>query len=306
MTVNGKCALCTKDAELKLSHMIPKFVFSWLKESGGAIRVAHVPNQRVQDGEKQYLLCSDCEGLFSKWEKNFYKRLFLPLHSNPTLTTPINYGPWALKFAVSVSWRILMYYHQLDDLHHLSKKQMENARTALNIWRGFLLGELPNPGQFEQHLLPVDVIKGYSGSEISPFLNRYLLRSVHMSVICSNTSAIVYTKMGHLILFGFIQEDTSKRWKGTKLHVNKGLIMPRVYHLPKYVAKYLNEQANKAAKALASVSTRQNQIIQESILENADEFVNCEIFRAMQYDVYHSGKNAFKITESAEDNETQE
>jgi hypothetical protein len=112
--------------------------------------------------------------------------------------------------------------------------------------------------------------------------------------------------MGHLILFGFIQEDTSKRWKGTKLHVNKGLIMPRVYHLPKYVAKYLNEQANKAAKALASVSTRQNQIIQESILENADEFVNCEIFRAMQYDVYHSGKNAFKITESAEDNETQE
>lgn len=299
--MNGKCALCNKNAELSSSHIIPKFVFSWFKESApSAIRGIDEPNKRIQDGEKQHLLCSDCEGVFSRWEKTFCENLFLPLHNNQSQTSPTEYGPWALKFAVSISWRVLMYFQQIDDLHHLSKKQMETAQTALNVWRGFLLGELPHPGQFEQHLLPVDAIQSYSGSAISPFLNRYLLRSVHMSVICSNKSVIVYTKMGHLILFGFIQEDTSKRWKGTKLHVNKGLIMPRVYRIPNYIAIYFNEQANKAAEALASVSPKQSQIIQKAFQENVDELANSEIFRALQYDVYHSGKNAFKVTESEE------
>lgn len=299
--MNGKCALCNKNAELRSSHIIPKFVFSWFKESApSAIRGIDEPNRRVQDGLRQYLLCSDCEGLFSVWEKSFCEHLFLPLHSNPTPTAPIRYGSYALKFAVSVSWRVLMYYHQTDDLHHLSKEQIETTQTALDVWREFLLGKLPNPGQFEQHLLPVDVIKNYSGPAVSPFLNRYLLRSVHMSVICSDTWTIVYTKMGHLILFGFIQEATYKRWKGTKLHINKGLIMPRGYRLPKYIAKYFNEQANEAAKALASVSSRQKKIIQESILENADELVTSELWRAIQYDALNSGKDAFKYPESDE------
>lgn len=106
--------------------------------------------------------------------------------------------------------------------------------------------------------------------------------------------------MGHLILFGFIQEDTSKRWKGTKLHVNKGLIMQRDYRLPQNIADYWNEKANEGAKALALISTKQKQMIQESILENADGLAKSELFRAIQYDVYHSGKNAFKITEPDE------
>jgi len=126
--VNGNCALCDKDAELKFSHIIPKFVFSWFKESTPSpIRSNRVPNKRIQDGEKQYLLCSACEELFSGWEKSFCEHLFLPLHSNPSLTPPIKYGPWALKFAVSVSWRVLLYFYQLHDLSHFSEKQRDEV-----------------------------------------------------------------------------------------------------------------------------------------------------------------------------------
>lgn len=292
--MNGKCALCSRDSELSLSHIIPKFVFSWFRESvPSPIRSTRLPNKRIQDGPKQHLLCPDCEKLSSGWEKNFSDRLFLPLHSNPTLTTPLRYGRWALKFAVSVSWRVLLYYQQLHDLSDFSDKQRELAQNALDVWRGFLLGKVPHPGQFEQHLLPVDVIESHSGLAISPFLNRYLLRSVHMDLICSDTSAMVYTKMGHLMLFGFIQED-SKRWRGTKLHVNNGLVMPRDYRLPRIIANYWNEKANEATKALASTSPRQKQKIQEAIRKNADELANSELFRAIQYDVLHSGKNAFR------------
>ena len=300
--MNGKCALCNRDTELVLSHIIPKFVFNWLKETGGPIRSKSEPNLRVQDGEKQYLLCSDCEGVFSGWEKTFCEKLFLPLHNKQSQTYPIRYGSWALKFAVSVSWRVLMYYYHLHDLSHYSEKQKKAALEALEVWRGFILGKLPHPGQFEQHLFTVDVIKNYSGPQISPFLNRYLARSVHMDVICSQTSAMVYAKMGRIIIFGNIQVDT-KGWKGTKLHVSKGLIMEKNYRLPQYIAEYWNNKANEVAEALSTVSPKQKQIIHDNIIENADEWAAADFFRGMQYDVFHSGKNAFKITEPDEKSE---
>jgi len=299
--VNGKCALCARDAELQVGHIIPKFVFSWLKETApGGIRSNRVPNRRIQDGEKQYLLCSDCEELFSRWETTFCERLFLPLHSSSSVSNPVRYGPWALKFAVSVSWRVLLYYLQLG-MSHFSEEHRETAREALNVWRGFLLEEQPHPGQFEQHLLPVDVIKRYSGPAISPFMNRYLLRSVHMDVLCSDTSAIVYTKMCRLVLFGFIQQGNSHHWKGTKLHVKSGLVAARDYVVPGEIADYMNEKADHSAKILASLSPRQKQMIHEMIMDNAGELANSEVFRAMYYDVAHSGRDAFGVTESDQD-----
>jgi hypothetical protein len=108
--LNGKCALCNKVTELEESHIIPKFVFKWLKETTPtAIRNLGTPNKRVQDGFKEYLLCHECEDLFNKWETKFCEQVFLPIHDKPA---PIKYGPWALKFAVSVSWRVLTYRYK--------------------------------------------------------------------------------------------------------------------------------------------------------------------------------------------------
>lgn len=298
--MKNKCALCSKEAELRESHIIPRFVFRWFTDTGGPVRTNRAPNLRVQDTPKEHLLCSDCEELFSGWEKPFCEELFLPVHSDPRTATPIRYGGWALKFAISVSWRVLLYYYQLHDLSHFSEKQRETALEALEVWRGFLLGELPNPGQFEQHLIIVDVIESNSGPKISPFLNRYLARSIHMDVICSSKSAMVYTKMGRLIIFGFIQQD-SKGWKSTKLRVNKGLVMPRECRLPRNIADYWNDKANEIAKMMQSTSPVQRQKIHQHIMDNVDEVATSDSFRALRYDVYHSGKNAFRITESGED-----
>jgi len=122
-----------------------------------------------------------------------------------------------------------------------------------------------------------------------------------MDVLCSKTSAIVYTKMCRLILFGFIKENP-RHWKGTKLHVNAGLIVPRDYVVPAKIADYMNEEANQSGDVLASLSPRQKRMINEMIIENADEVANSEVFRAMYYDVAHSGRNAFGVTESDEAN----
>lgn len=293
--MNGECKLCLKsNVELQESHIVPKFVWRWLKETTpGKIRTHRVPNQRIQDGPKIYLLCSDCEQKLSDWEKPFREEIFIPLHDPEPARKPIYYGNWAIKFSVSVSWRVLTYFNYLSDSEHHTQYHQKFEEEALETWRKFILGDLKNPGRFSQHLLPTDVIQSYQGPRISPFLNRYLLRSVHMDVISTEKSAYVYTKMCRLILFGRIFEKNPKLWKGMQLHARKGDIHPIKYLIPAGIDDYLNRKADEVMGALDSISPRQQKKVDKAFYENIDEVANSEVFRAMYYDVAHSGEEAF-------------
>ena len=80
--MRGKCHLCHKTSDLQRSHVIPSFVIRWLKDtSPGFVRDSKNQNVRTQDGIKEYLLCVECEQLFSKWERDFANYIFYPLHS---------------------------------------------------------------------------------------------------------------------------------------------------------------------------------------------------------------------------------
>ena len=294
VVVKDICALCLEEKELQLSHIVPKFVFSYVKRSApSALRSYRTPNLRIQDGEKEYLLCRECEQLFSGWEKLFSELLFTPLHNPLPVTIPIIYRDWALKFAVSVSWRVLQHYAK-KGLHHFSDEQKDQVNQALNTWRRFLIGDKKNPASFEQHLLPLDVIEQHSSGNVSPFLNRYLLRAIHTDVLATQTSALVYTKLCRVLIVGFIHEDNPFGWKGTKMHVNRGVISPRDYLVPAALFDYINDKASQAKKALDSLSPNQDQKVAKFIRENLDSIGDSEIFRAMSYDVHHSGKAAFK------------
>lgn len=292
--MNDICKLCLKNHNLKLSHIVPKFVFKWLKESvPGGIRMYRNPNQRIQDGPKCYLLCSECEQRFSSWEKTFCETVFLPLHIPEPLGKPIYYEGWALKFAVSVSWRAWTFFNIQSPMNHLTPLQRQLANEAVETWRKFLLEELDHPGRFEQHLLPTDVIENYQGPKISPFLNRYMLRNVHLDVISTSRSAYIYTKMCRVILFGRIQEERPKSWNGMQLHLCKGDIRPRSYLLPAEIVDYMNDKAGQAKIALESLSSKQYELIDSEFHKNVDAIANSEVFRAMRYDVAHSGTEAF-------------
>jgi hypothetical protein len=292
--MNSTCELCLKTADLKLSHIVPKFVWRLLKNTvPGGVRTNRNPNQRTQDGPKSYLLCAECEQRFSEWEKLFSENLFLPLHNPEPVTQPIRYGEWAIKFAVSVSWRVLTFFERAGMNRQFTSLQHQLADDARETWRRFLLGEIENPGAFEQHLLPVDVIKDYQAPKISPFLNRYLLRSIHIDVISTRDSAHVYTKMCRLVLFGRIQEEHPRFWKGMQLHLRRGEIRPRDYHLPPGMDEYMNRKADEIKSALQSMSPRQHEIVDEMFNKHVDAIANSEIYRAIQYDVAHSGKEAF-------------
>jgi hypothetical protein len=71
----GECQLCRKQAELLQSHVLPSFVFKWMKQAG-YMRFAETPNRRSQDGIKRRWLCRECEDLFNSFETPFANNIF--------------------------------------------------------------------------------------------------------------------------------------------------------------------------------------------------------------------------------------
>jgi hypothetical protein len=296
MTSPKPCELCGSVEILRRSHVVPAFVYRWLREgSPGKLRTLEQPNLRVQDGPTREWLCDSCEQRFSDWEKPFAEEVFQYVHSTSKNQQPVPYREWALKFAVSVSWRTLRFYRE-KGLGYLSAADIACLSRAEDTWRDFLLGRCPHPGEFEQHVILVDTLEDVSGPPISPFLNRYFLRAVHTDVVTSKPLCITYTKLCRVIVVGIIRVHPSERWRWTRLHLCSGRIGGSG-RLPGLFPRYWNDKANQVAAAMSSLSPRQ--------LEKIDEvFANCdpdllaqsETFRAMVADVDFSGENAFRAT----------
>lgn len=296
------CRFCGAATPLRQSHILPAFVLRWLKEtSPGAIRLAETVDRRTQDGVKIKLLCEVCEQTFSAWEKAFAERIFLPFHQRNADFEEIHYGSWALKFAASVSWRVLTFYHENSDISHFDEKQLQEAAIALEHWEKFLKGLILHPARFEQHLIPLDFVESISGVGIrwSPFINRYLTRTIDMDVVAFDHSAIVYSKLGRLLLVGFIAGEQRSCWKDTRIHVREGGFGGvKQYRVPSSLIHFINSKANKTAGTLASMSPKQNDIIQQAILKKAasGELFDTEIFEAIKRDAVLFGKEAFSVT----------
>ena len=258
----GQCRLCQNPGELQLSHIIPKFAVRWLRESvgGAALRSSAVPNVRIQDGQKEYLLCSSCEKMLNHWETEFATSVFIPYHNNEHQSpSHIRYKKWALKFAVSLSWRVLEYiYPKIVD--RFGPSEQPAIEAAREVWRKFLLSEVTHPSIFEQHLLPLEVIAEFRGPKLPPFFNRYLVTTCDMDFVRSENTIFVYSKLCKLFIFGFIRysDHDRKIWKGTKLHVNNGhLFAIKDYVIPDNILEFLFDKSNIALNAHNRMSPKQ-------------------------------------------------
>lgn len=257
------------------------------------MRLGSSPNQRVQDGVKRHWLCTSCEGLLSCSETAFATKLFYPYTSGES--TRIIYDEWLLRFCVSVSWRVLQFHKEETSLKGYEPNAIARIAEAESTWKEFLLGQRPHPGPFEQHLVPFDAIESISNrsENLSPNLNRYLMRTVDMDLCRSENTNFVYSKLGRFVILWFIREDRPNRWQGTKIHVNTGRIEPCQYTMPLEFFEYLNSKARHVAGLLSGVSRRQSEKIDQAFRANVDKFVSSDEFIAMQNDVRMFGDAAF-------------
>lgn len=299
---NGECLLCGRHAELQQSHLVPKFVFRWLSSTTPlAIRATDRIDLRVQDIDKARLLCGECEQLLSGWEKSFAERVFYPLHDEAKRVLYYPYEDWALKFCVSVSWRLLARRLREGGLSRMSDQNRERAQAAAAKWRDFLLDKAPNPAPFAQHLLPLSMLTSVENVEVSPFWNRYVLRSIDKDIfeldhLELGDPAFTYTKMGRLILIGIIHFPSSKKWRGTKVHVRSGSVGSEVYEIDQIIMDIVDHRATKAGKTLAQMSPRQKRVVKQAMELNAEAYANSEHALAAANDFRLRGDAARTIT----------
>lgn len=135
------CLLCRKNPQGEISHIFPKFIMKKLIAEGdfGRLRNLSNPNVALQDGPKRTMLCSQCEDLFSIFEKHFAEKIFHPSY-NGKLDKAIGANDaLSLKFLASLSFRCIAM--GLED-HLFPPQYLPVFRPALNPIRDYLLGEI--------------------------------------------------------------------------------------------------------------------------------------------------------------------
>ena len=133
----GVCALTGEYCELQESHVYPKFVYKYLKQTGGSrFRIANNPTKALQDGLKIPLLGRHAEQDFSKREKWFAENIFTPFVNGRLMNRKIAYDEHLYYFCISLLWRVL--YYTKDSIK--GDKERRKCREALEEWRAFLNG----------------------------------------------------------------------------------------------------------------------------------------------------------------------
>jgi len=284
------CAFCGEYKELKVSHVLPAFVFRWLRDRSGAghIRNTDYPNRRVQDGLKFPWLCGDCEGQFNHYETAFATKVFHPWQSGENR---IVYEDWLLKFCVSISWRVLKFARGRKEGTNYTDEQNMLMDQAEANWHAFLNDDVPHPSKFEQHLLIFDVVESTNISDLPTNFNRFMTGAVTLDIVGSERSLMTFAKLGRFTIFGIIQKGSGK-WSGTRVCVKHGMLKPDKFLIPAGLLDSFHEKASHAAAAISNISTAQRAKIDKNIVDNIDAFTASDQFASIHADALMFGENS--------------
>jgi hypothetical protein len=290
----GICELCKKETTLVLSHYIPSFIGKWFKDTSitGYLRVSSNMSLRQQDLLKEHLLCIECEKLFSGWEKQFAEYVFLPYIENRS--NFIEYQKWLIYFCTSLTWRSLVCVRK----HNCEQKHEDDYLLSVNhakiIMEDFLLGKSNSLHDCDQHLFPLDEIKSTTMSNLPSNINRYMLRSFGMDIIGNRNNLYVYTKIPYFILLGIIKTKESKQLSSSRIKMNKGILSPRKYIMPKGIHSYIIEKSKQMEELDDKIPEHQQDKITYFLRNNPKKATNSKTIEAFLADYRLFGDKAFK------------
>lgn len=293
--MHGICALCQDETNLKESHLIPKFVGKWLKRTSatGYLRDIDNINKRQQDIPKEYLLCHNCEILFSGWEKLFAEQIFLPSLDKELYIS--SYNEWLSKFCASLSWRTLISIKRqnngFNDESDYFLKQTNQAETHL---RDFLLGNTSNLDQYEQHIFPLtEIEKPHESLNFPPNINRYFLRSIGIDVLTGDKNIYTFTKLPTFLIIG-ISSKYSKQMRASRVALKQGTLRPSNLVMPEYLLGYMKDKAREIQVKVSGISEDQSNKVYETVISNLDKSADSKSFEAMMHDYNIFGDKVFK------------
>jgi hypothetical protein len=286
--VVGQCRLCGSVGPLEHGHIVPKFIFRWLKNASatGYLRGGPDFNLRKQDGPRDYWLCGACEDRFNRWETAFCTQVFLPLTADAA--PRVNYGDWLIRFCVSVSWRVLMMFREAAEFESKPTWLKQEVANALVEWARFLRDEAPNPGRFEQHLFPLSELVSFRGPQPPPNINRYFMCGVNLDIAHNAAhEGFVYVKLPYVLLLGLIRMDCLREWRMSRIGVARGVIDVATgnFVIPGAVGPFMLRKASEVARREDGISARQRRVIDKEYAAQRSRLRGSVTMRAAEADV---------------------
>ena len=287
------CKLCGSRVPLKKSHIIPRFIGKWMKETSITpyLRFGENVDKRLQDLVTMELLCDDCENRLSAWETKFANGIF---HPSAAGETTFRYGSWLVKFAASLAWRGIQF-RQSQGIEEWPTVKSKVDEMGLYLSR-FLLGREKNVGSYTQHIYPV----GELVSPIrpgSPMLNRYLARAVEIDFLRTDdlSEMIVYVKLPMFMFFSVV-ESKHRKWLETSRIKKSSLLQPKSHRLPGGMLDYILERSDKMGDLSNSMSpgsrAAADKAIWKAIEEDPEKVASSKLMQALLADYEFYGKEA--------------
>lgn len=277
------CALCGKDTKLRDSHIVPKFIIKYLKNtSAGKIRNLAVPNRTVEDGEKHKLLCADCEERFSTCEKYFADTVFYP-YKNEHADTFL-YDEKLFYFLTSLAWRSL--YLDAQDESYPEEARQEMMRNVDGI-RQYLLGKASIPANVENHLFFFDTVSGSSlAEEEHNHPNATVHRSITSYTVVSGDgqSILIFSNMLGIIAVMFIKKANYENWVGTTILNDSGTVVARNQQVKSIVGNEFTRMMQYSDEAFSGISEQQHQKIQTRLQDLGERIKDYAIFEDWKND----------------------
>lgn len=269
----GVCRLCQANRELRESHVIPKFVTRYLKSTSatGYLRGAEDPNLRLQDSKKVKLLCDSCEQLLSGWEREFKNSIFDKIQSSDF--GEIEYGPWMLKFVVSISWRVLVVEQTALTAEF---PQFENkVNRILETWKAFLLGKISKPVDSQHHVFVLGTPSAMNG-KFHPKMLHYLLRGADATSVVSSRHVSVYSKLLRVLIFSPLIPAKPGGWINTRVFAGAGrLVSPQTIRMVGF-GEFLNSRV--AEGFTKQMSEPQREKIRQTVMKDPRRALTSESF----------------------------
>ncbi|WP_340394938.1 hypothetical protein [Paenibacillus sp. FSL E2-0177] len=267
---SGVCALCKQESELMESHIIPKFIGKWLKETSatGYLRSAVNVNRRTQDLKKTPLLCNSCEQIFSANEKLFAENIFKPFQDGQT---KFDYDEWLIKFITSLSWRVGTM-ERLDPKNDMSDSLRHELNIALDTWGEYLLGRSSEFGNYKHHMFFLDRLESVpAGEPIPDHTNAYFLRTVDATVANNENTVFVYSKMPGIFFVSHVLPNNMTGWKSTRIHRGGRVKIPQSC-AALGVGDFLKHRVEFVNGFVSNMSDDQRKKIVDAVSKDPDRF----------------------------------
>ncbi len=299
-----ECKLCGEERPLRRSHIIPKFVVRWQKQSGFTpyLRTAEDMNRRTQDSKTARLLCDECEQRLSGWENELANEVFHKAVNDEWVN---GYSEETTLAALSIVWRTIWdWMNEEAKRKQLGKMRVEGPKDLVDQaakkeaeWREQIIRGEVNESEIIHMVIFGETDRPMlEGTESE---NRYLLRSVEITPMFTSKGDEYYLwiKMGPIAIIAVILkkdgELTEEEWSGTRM-LPKGIQdRPKRIVLPMRLKEFMEDRARLHREWLDSISPEERVKIKQSIgVLTTERLQNTGMGRAVLADAARYGWNA--------------